>query len=67
MLVPVVQALATGSLMSLTRVVLSAFPLFLDAAELTGGRLTFAACLAACLAGQYFRGRVLRVNFVFVG
>lgn len=52
-LIPVLQALATGNTGSMARVVLSAYPAFLDAAELTSGRVTFALVVACCLFGQF--------------
>jgi len=52
-LVPVLQALATGNTGSMTRVVLSAYPAFLDAAELTSGRVSFALAVVCCLFGQF--------------
>jgi hypothetical protein len=52
-LIPVLQALATGNTGSMTRVVLSAYPAFLDAAELTSGRVSFALAVACCLFGQF--------------
>jgi hypothetical protein len=52
-LIPVLQALATGNTGSMTRVVLSAYPAFLDAAELTSGRFSFTFAVACCLVGQF--------------
>jgi hypothetical protein len=64
-LVPILQALASGSTGSMTRVVLSAYPAFLDAAELTSGRAAFAVAVACCLLGQ---AAMLSsyVNWIFV-
>ncbi len=65
-LIPILQAMATGSLMSMTRIVLSAFPVFLDAAELLPGRITFALCVVSGLLLQYV-ALAHFVNFYFVG
>ncbi len=65
-LVPILQALASGSTMSMTRVVLSAYPAFLDAAELTSGRASFALAIACCLIGQLAMLSSY-VNWTFIG
>jgi hypothetical protein len=64
-LIPILQALATGSTGSMTRVVLSAYPAFLDAAELASGRFTFALAVSCCLVGQ-FAMLSSYVNWTFV-
>lgn len=52
-LLPVVLPMATGSTMSMARLVLAAYPGFLDAAELAPrGRLSFAILLTAGLMAQ---------------
>lgn len=52
-LVPILQGMATGSAMSLSRVALAAFPAFIEAAELLRAPATFRTCLALALCGQY--------------
>jgi hypothetical protein len=65
-LIPTLQALATGTPMSMTRLVLSAFPAFLDAQDLLRNRVAFAAVVAACLVLQV--DAINRfVNWDFVG
>jgi hypothetical protein len=51
--IPILQALATSNTGSMTRVVLSAYPAFLDAAELTSSRVAFALAVCSCLVGQF--------------
>jgi hypothetical protein len=51
-LVPVLQGLATGTYLSMNRIVLAAFPGFLDLAELLRPRLLFVVWLAAFAFAQ---------------
>jgi hypothetical protein len=64
-LVPVLQGLATGSNMSMTRIVLCSYPAFLSAAELTANRALFAVTVAVCLWAQVVL-LTLHVNGAFV-
>ena len=52
-LLPVLQALATGSLTCMTRIVLCSYPAFLDAAEITSGRALFTVTVVVCLIAQF--------------
>lgn len=64
-LVPIALAATSGSPMSMSRVVLSAFPAFIEAAELCGKRWPFLAAVAAGILGQILLfGRFARVEFV---
>ena len=65
-LVPMLQALATGSALSMARIVLGAFPAFIDAAEMLTSRFSFWACTIALLVLQV-RAIDRFVNFAFVG
>ena len=65
-LVPILQGLATGSFMSMNRIVLAAFPAFIDLAELLRPRLVFAIWLGAMLLAQV-KLIDLFVNWTFVG
>lgn len=51
--VPVLQVLASGTHLSMIRVVLSAFPGFLDAAEIASNRSLFAITVSGCLFAQF--------------
>ena len=51
-IVPVLQALATGTMMSMSRIGLAAFPAAIDAAELIRPRATFAVVAALMLAAE---------------
>jgi hypothetical protein len=64
-LVPVLQALASGSILSMTRVVLSAYPAFVDAAEIASNRAVFAITVIVCLLAQFVL-LTSYVNWVFV-
>ena len=64
-LVPVLQVLASGSILSMTRVVLSSYPGFLDAAEIASNRAVFAITVVVCLFGQFVLLR-LYLNWIFV-
>jgi Mannosyltransferase (PIG-V) len=63
--VPILEVLATGSHLSMTRVVLSSFPGFLDAAEIASNRALFAITVVVCLVGQFVLLRSY-VNWIFV-
>jgi hypothetical protein len=65
-LVPILQAMATGSFMSITRITLAAFPAFIDLAELLWPRPVFAIWLGTMLLAQA-RLIDLFVNWTFVG
>ena len=52
-LVPVLQALASGSILSMTRIVLSSYPGFLDAAEIASSRAVFAITVVVFLFAQF--------------
>jgi hypothetical protein len=64
--VPVLQGMATGSVLSMNRIVLASFPAFLDLAELLRPRLNFAVWMLASIATQ---GILIDwfVNWWFVG
>ena len=64
-LVPVLQALASGSILSMTRVVLSSYPGFLDAAEIASNRAVFAATVVVFLFAQFVL-LTSYVNWIFV-
>jgi hypothetical protein len=64
-LVPILQALASGSILSMTRVVLSSYPAFLDAAEVASNRAVFAATVVVCLCAQFVL-LTSYVNWIFV-
>ncbi len=66
-LIPVFMPMATGSLMSLARLALAAYPGFIDASELAPlGRITFATYVGTCVVAQVIL--VDRyVNWGFVG
>jgi hypothetical protein len=64
-LVPVLQVLASGSILSMTRVVLSSYPGFLDAAEIASNRTVFAITVVLCLFGQFLLLRFY-LNWIFV-
>ena len=64
-LFPVLQGLASGSTMSMTRIVLCSYPAFLSAAELTANRALFAVTVAVCLWAQVIL-LALHVNGAFV-
>jgi hypothetical protein len=51
-LVPIFQGMATGTPLSMKRIVLSCFPAFIEAAELCPRRWGFVAVLAGCAVGQ---------------
>jgi hypothetical protein len=51
-LVPLLQVMATGSPLSMNRVVLASFPAFLELAELLRPRLMFTAWMAASIYAQ---------------
>jgi hypothetical protein len=65
-LVPILQAMATASFMSITRLTLAAFPAFIDLAELLRPRAVFAIGLGTMLLAQV-RLIDLFVNWTFVG
>ena len=65
-LVPLLQALATGTVLSISRLALASFPAFLDAAELAPKRWAFAVVVGVLCLVQ-IRWIQLFVNFVFVG
>jgi hypothetical protein len=65
-LVPLLQALATGTVLSISRLVLASFPAFLDLAELAPRRWAFAVVVVFLCVAQV-RWIQLFVNFVFVG
>ena len=64
-LVPVLQALASGSILSMTRVVLSSYPGFLDAAEIASNRAVFAVTVVVFLFAQFVL-LTSYVNWIFV-
>ncbi len=64
-LVPVLQALASGSILSMTRVVLSSYPGFGDAAEIASNRAVFGITVVVCLFAQFVL-LTSYVNWVFV-
>lgn len=65
-LTPILQAMATGSLLSLARVALLSYPAFLEGAELLRDRRAFALAVALMLGVQLLA--IDRyVNFLFVG
>jgi hypothetical protein len=64
-LVPIVQAMGTGTLMSVSRVALLAFPAFIDLAELLRNRVAFIAGVALSVVGQVYLIDHF-VNWVFV-
>ena len=64
-MVPILEVLASGSHLSMTRVVLSSFPGFLDAAEIASNRVLFAITVVVCLFGQFVLLRSY-VNWIFV-
>ena len=64
-LVPVLQALASGSILSMTRVVLSSYPAFVDAAEIASNRAVFAITVVVCLFAQFVL-LTSYVNWIFV-
>ena len=64
-LVPVLQALASGSILSMTRVVLSSYPGFLDAAEIASNRAVFAITVVVFLFAQFVL-LTSYVNWIFV-
>jgi hypothetical protein len=51
-LVPLIQGLATGTTLSMTRIVLAAFPAFVDLAELLRPRVAFVAWMGISLVAQ---------------
>jgi hypothetical protein len=51
-LMPILQGMATGTTMSLPRIALAAFPVFIEAAELLRGRVIFVAVMIALLLAQ---------------
>jgi len=65
-LIPVIQGMATGSILSMTRIVLTAFPAFMDAAELLRSRGMFVAYVGICLIVQAVMIEQY-VNWQFVG
>jgi len=64
-LVPILEVLASGSHLSMTRVVLSSYPGFIDAAEIASSRALFAITVIFCLFGQFVLLRSY-VNWIFV-
>lgn len=66
-LMPIAQALATGSLMSIDRVALASFPAFIAAAERLRHAPAATAALAAGMAALQVCAIDDYVNFVFVG
>jgi hypothetical protein len=64
-LVPIFQALASGSILSMTRVVLSSYPGFLDAAEIASNRAVFAVTVVVLLFAQFVL-LTSYVNWIFV-
>ena len=65
-LFPVIQALSTGSLMSMQRITLASFPAFIEMADCLRSRLLFRVSLVACLGLQVLM--VYRyINWMFVG
>lgn len=63
-LVPIALAASSGSSLSMMRVVLSAFPAFIEAAELCGKRWSFLAAVVVGIAGQIILfGRFARLVF----
>jgi Mannosyltransferase (PIG-V) len=62
---PVLQALASGSILSMTRVVLASYPAFVDAAEIASNRAVFATTVVICLFAQFVL-LTSYVNWVFV-
>jgi hypothetical protein len=64
-LVPILEVLASGSLLSMTRVVLSSYPGFLDAAEIASSRALFAITVVVCVFAQLVLLRSY-VNWIFV-
>ncbi|MGO9601252.1 MAG: mannosyltransferase family protein [Isosphaeraceae bacterium] len=64
-LVPILQALASGSILSMTRVVLSSYPGFGDAAEIASNRAVFGITVVVCLFAQFVL-LTSYVNWVFV-
>ncbi len=65
-LVPVIQVLASGTVVSLARVVLAAFPAAVDAAELLANRASFSACTILCIIIQLLL-IALYINWAYVG
>jgi Mannosyltransferase (PIG-V) len=63
--VPVIEVLASGSHLSMIRVVLSAYPGFVDAAEIASDRVLFATTVLFCLFAQMILLRSY-VNWIFV-
>jgi Mannosyltransferase (PIG-V) len=63
--IPVLQALATGSTMSMMRIALCSYPAFVSAAELTSNPAVFAVTVVICLWAQFIM-LALHVNGVFV-
>jgi hypothetical protein len=58
--------MATGTVLSIARVALAAYPAFLDAAELLRNRVAFTVCLIICLIMQFFLIDMY-VNWWFLG
>jgi hypothetical protein len=65
-LVPVLQAMASGSVGSMGRIALGAYPVTIEVAELLGRRTLFTACVILCLALQVLLID-LYVNWYFAG
>jgi hypothetical protein len=65
-LMPVVQGMTTGTTLSMGRIVLAAFPAFIDLAELLRPRLAFSAWMIASLIVQAMLIDRF-VNWVFLG
>ena len=65
-LVPILQGLATGTMLSINRIVLAAFPAFVDLAELLGSRLSFWGWM---VVGILVQATLIDrfVNWVFIG
>ena len=51
-LIPILQGMATGTPLSMKRIVLSCFPAYIEAAELCPRRWGFAAVILGCVVGQ---------------
>jgi hypothetical protein len=65
-LVPVLEVMASGSVSSMGRLALAAYPVTIELAELLGRRTLFMACVILCLALQVLLID-LYVNWYFVG